>query len=313
MYEKLKPLLDRVFPKSHVAAAMGALQKQLAETKGGVSNLQAESGEVLSHIVALRKEVAALKENEIDYQLLMLQQQQLAQLTDLEPDFRSVYEACRRFTMTSVERLYNLYNCVEYISRSAIPGDLSECGVWRGGSCMLMAHGLMRRRDRDRRIYLFDTYEGHPRPNPDLDVDLWGNRAFDEWQRRKDSDSEWGAVSVDEVRGNLLSTGYPADRLVFVKGMVEETIPTNQPDRLALLRLDTDWHDSTATALRHLYPRLSDGGVLIIDDYGHYRGQRQAVDEYFASIGEKPLLHRIDYSCRVMTKRSGKGSGRDRP
>jgi hypothetical protein len=84
--------------------------------------------------------------------------------------------------------------------------------------------------------------------------------------------------------------------------MVEETLAHELPDRLALLRLDTDWYESTRVALARLYPRLSPGGVLIIDDYGHYRGQRQAVDEYFDATAERPLLHRIDYSCRVAVK-----------
>jgi hypothetical protein len=286
---------------------VGNVQK-IAEIQSGVSTLQGESGEALSQLVALRREVAAMKDGEIDYQLLMLQQQQLAQLTELEPDFRPIYEACRRFTMTSVERLYSLYHCISYISRAAVPGHLAECGVWRGGSCMVMAYGLLRQSDRERKIYLFDTYEGHPRPNAEKDVDLWGNHATDEWQRRQNEGQEWSAASFAEVRKNLLSTGYPANQLVFIKGMVEETVPANQPDALALLRLDTDWYDSTKAALNNLYPRLSPGGVLIVDDYGHYRGQREAVDEYFRSIGETPLLQPVDYSCRVMVKPSREAS-----
>jgi hypothetical protein len=85
--------------------------------------------------------------------------------------------------------------------------------------------------------------------------------------------------------------------------MVEDTIPKNVPDSLAILRLDTDWYESTKVALVHFYPRLVSGGVMIVDDYGHYRGQRQAVDEYLRELGESPLLHRVDYSCRVMVKR----------
>jgi len=105
-----------------------------------------------------------------------------------------------------------------------------------------------------------------------------------------------------ETQANVRSTGYPADRLMFVKGMVEATVAQNTPARLALLRLDTDWYESTRLALQHLYPKLVPGGVLIIDDYGHYQGQRQAVDAYLREIGCTPLLHRIDYSCRVMVK-----------
>src|SRR6185312_12272685 len=292
-------------PLSHIVPLhreLVAASEQIVEAKGGISALQGTAGELLSQLVALRGEVAALKEDETDYQLLMIQQQQMAQLRDVDPDFLAIYGACRRFTMTSVERLYSLHKCVEHISAAGISGDLAECGVWRGGSCMLMAYGLLRQRDKNRKIYLFDTYDGHPRPDPDKDIDLWGNPAADEWRRRENSNAEWAAAPLASVRRNLLSTGYPESGLAFVKGMVEETVPYYAPETLALLRLDTDWHDSTRTALQHLYPRLVEGGVLIIDDYGHYQGQRQAVDEYFASIGEKPLFHRIDYGCRVMTK-----------
>ena len=257
---------------------------------------------------AIQREKLLQEKGKTDYQILMIHQNLLVEFKDIEPDFLALYERCKPFTMTSLERLYSLHKCAEYIAAAGIAGDLAECGVWRGGSCMLMALGLIRAGDTGRHIYMYDTFEGHPRPDPDKDVDLWGNRGIDEWRRQEEAGTlgEWGVASLAEVRGNLLSTGYPAERLIFVQGMVETTVPGNTPANLALLRLDTDWYESTRVALQHLYPKLAEGGVLIIDDYGHYRGQRQAVDEYFAEIGEKPLLHRIDYSCRVMVKRSRK-------
>ena len=255
---------------------------------------------------AIQREKLLQEKGKTDYQILMIHQNLLVEFKDIEPDFLALYERCKPFTMTSLERLYSLHKCAEYIAAAGIAGDLAECGVWRGGSCMLMALGLIRAGDTGRHIYMYDTFEGHPRPDPDKDVDLWGNRGIDEWRRQEEAGTlgEWGVASLAEVRGNLLSTGYPAERLIFVQGMVETTVPGNTPANLALLRLDTDWYDSTRVALRHLYPKLVQGGVLIIDDYGHYRGQRQAVDEYFAEIGEKPLLHRIDYSCRVIVRAS---------
>ena len=244
------------------------------------------------------------QQKETDYQVLMAHQNLLAEFRDMDPEFFDAYDRCKAFTMTSLERLYSLYKSVEYLCASEIPGDLAECGVWRGGSCMMMALALLKQSDTTRRILLFDTFDGHPQPDAERDIDIWDNRAIDEWQRREASGGrrEWGFASIAETHANLISTGYPSDRLVFVKGMVESTVQEVRTERLALLRLDTDWYHSARAALHYLYPKLVPGGVLIIDDYGHYKGQRQAVDEYFREIGCTPLLHRIDYSCRVMVK-----------
>ena len=304
--------------QAEIESYKSAYQIRVEELEAQISALTIRLIDRIDRITYLEEQVAALTEAAIeretllqakqqqDYQLLMIHQNLLAEFKDIEPDFLALYERCKPFTMTALERLYSLYKCVEYIAAARIAGDLAECGVWRGGSCMLMALGLIRASDDSRRIYMYDTFEGHPQPDPEKDVDLWGNRGIDEWHRQEEAGTlgEWGVASLAEVRGTFLSTGYPAERLIFVEGMVETTVPANTPANLALLRLDTDWYDSTRVALRHLYPKLVQGGVLIIDDYGHYRGQRQAVDEYFAEIGEKPLLHRIDYSCRVIVRPS---------
>lgn len=98
------------------------------------------------------------------------------------------------------------------------------------------------------------------------------------------------------------STGYPPERIHLVPGRVEDTVPAQAPERIALLRLDTDWYASTKHELDHLYPRLSDGGVLIVDDYGHFEGARRAVDDYLAEQAEPLLLNRIDYTGRIAVK-----------
>jgi hypothetical protein len=254
---------------------------------------------------AIARELKLQEKGELDYQILMTHQQILAGIKDAEPGFFALYERCKPFTMTSVERLYSLYKCIQYVVAAGIPGDIAECGVWRGGSCMLAAHALLEFGGADRRILMFDTFEGHPRPDPERDVDLWNNHAFDDWRlHTKDGTVKgWGLASLEEVRSNLGSTGYPSDKLIFIKGMLEATVHENVPERLAVLRLDTDWYESTRAALTHLYPALAPGGVLIVDDYGHYKGQRQAVDEYFRACGARLLFHRIDYSCRVAVKR----------
>lgn len=210
-------------------------------------------------------------------------------------------EAARPFTMTSPQRLAALTKAVGHIHRNRIAGDIVECGVWRGGSMMAAARTLVNLNATDRALHLFDTYEGMPPPTePDRDHQ---GRAAEQLLARSARDKDiWAIASLDDVRRNLLSTGYPAERISFVKGKVENTIPAAAPERIALLRLDTDWYQSTRHELEHLYPRLGPGGVLIIDDYGHWQGARRAVDEYFANLVPTPLLNVIDQTGRIAVK-----------
>jgi O-methyltransferase len=134
-------------------------------------------------------------------------------------------------------------------------------------------------------------------PDPARDVDLWGNNAARDYAQEHQAGRKWAYAPIEEVRANIASTGYPMDRVVFVKGPVEETIPAVLPDRICILRLDTDWYRSTLHEMQHLYPKLVAQGVLAVDDYGHYRGAQQAVDEFLGMQASKPLLHRTDYSC----------------
>ncbi len=205
--------------------------------------------------------------------------------------------------MTSVERLYALYKAVEYLSAAKIEGSFVECGVWRGGSIMCAALSLQKAGDASRSIYLYDTFEGMVPPE-EIDVDLSGQPASAQLateQRDKDSHI-WAYSPLEAVRANVESTGYPSSLVRYVKGPVEETIPATIPDSIALLRLDTDWYSSTSHEMQHLFPRLVRGGVLIIDDYGHWQGARRAVDEYFAASDVKILLNRIDYTGRIAVR-----------
>jgi len=213
-------------------------------------------------------------------------------------------ELCRRvgpYTMTTPARIYALIRAVEYVSARELPGALVECGVWRGGSMMAVALTLLRLGIRDRDLYLFDTFSGMTEPT-DEDVERSGKRAADLLvEENRDSDV-WAIASLDEVRGALFSVGYPQERIHFVQGPVEETLPTSAPDEIALLRLDTDWYSSTKHELVHLYPRLSSGGVLLLDDYGYWQGARRAVDEYISENDVHLLLNRIDNTARIAVK-----------
>lgn len=219
---------------------------------------------------------------------------------DIDPRWVQTFELVRPFTQTSLERVAALCDAVRYLTHAGIPGDIVECGVWRGGSMMAAARTLLELDATDRELHLFDTYEGMTAPSA-LDVSLHDVKASDQLaaESRDNPTSVWCVSGLDEVRQNMASTGYPDDRVHYVAGAVEETLPQFAPAHIALLRLDTDWYESTRHELVHLFPRLSPGGVLIIDDYGHWRGARRAVDEYLAAHRVPLLLNRIDYTGRM--------------
>jgi O-methyltransferase len=220
-----------------------------------------------------------------------------------EADKLAVY-AVEDFTMTSLERRYHLLQSVRHVVKHKIPGAMVECGVWRGGSMMLIARTLIECGDTSRDLYLYDTFEGMPAPT-EADQDHAAKSAasrLEEEGSAKEASGVWAISSLEEVKRNMSTTGYPEDKIHYIQGKVEATIPACIQDQIALLRLDTDWYESTAHELKHLYPRLVSGGVLIIDDYGFWKGARKAVDEFLATTPDKLLMHRIDNSGRAFVK-----------
>jgi hypothetical protein len=205
------------------------------------------------------------------------------------------------YTMTTPGKVHALARAVEYVATRGLPGAFVECGVWRGGSMMAVALTLVRLAETTRDLYLFDTFEGMTEPGEE-DVKQGGEHASDLLRRSSRDSSVWGVASLEKVREAVLGVGYPGERIHFVKGPVEETLPRHAPAEIALLRLDTDWYSSTKHELVHLYPRLARGGVLIIDDYAYWRGARQAVDEYVQENEPTLLLIRIDHGARVALK-----------
>jgi hypothetical protein len=221
---------------------------------------------------------------------------------DFDDETIATVRSVQGYTMTSPERIHALCHALRYIVASGIQGDVVECGVWKGGSMMAAARTLLRLGDTGRHLYLFDTFAGMPKPTAD-DIDFAGVSALDEWERfHLSSVNAPARADLQTVRQALGSVGYPEPNIHFVKGMVEDTLAEHAPASIALLRVDTDYYESTLHELRHLYPRLARGGILIVDDYGHFRGARKAVDEYFAPHEGKVLLHRIDYSGRLVVK-----------
>lgn len=220
-----------------------------------------------------------------------------------DKEFMEVFTACRPYTMTSPERLFSLYQSMRYIAANKIPGDIAECGVWKGGSSMFIALMAKKLGMADRQLWLYDTFEGMSEPGEE-DKDHSGVSAKQQLDQadKQVSESVWCYSSLDEVKANMARTGYDASRVHFVQGKVEDSIPGTLPGALALLRLDTDWYASTYHELIHLYPLLNDGGVLIIDDFGHWEGAKKAVLQYFSERNMNPLLHRIDDTGRIFIK-----------
>jgi O-methyltransferase len=216
---------------------------------------------------------------------------------DMDAQTIALFRSVRSFTMTSIERVYALRESVKYIIRHNVPGSIVECGVWKGGSMMAVAKTLLEL-ETERDLYLFDTFEGMPPPTA-VDVDLYGVQAD---VLLKTNPMTPAIAPFEEVCRNMYSTGYNPARINLVRGRVEDTLPRAAPREIALLRLDTDWYQSTLHELVHLYPRLIKGGILIIDDYGHFVGSKKAVDEYFQKNGIPIFLNRIDYTGRLAVK-----------
>lgn len=203
--------------------------------------------------------------------------------------------------MTDHHKLTALIEAIGYLASSEIDGDIVECGVWRGGSMMAAALALTDAGDTSRDLFLFDTYEGLPSPEA-IDRRVGDLLPAAEVGAEFTADGKrWAEASLDDVAEGMRSVGYPPELVHYVKGLVEDTLPDAAPEQIALLRLDTDWYRSTAHELAHLYPRLVHGGVLILDDYGHWDGARRAVDEYLAGLDHPLLLHRCD-NGRVAVK-----------
>lgn len=222
-------------------------------------------------------------------------------IEDLDASEKEILQKAQPYTMTSVERIIASMNAAKHAVKAKVPGAIVECGVWRGGNMMAMAMTLAACGDVSRPLFLYDTFEGMSEPTG-VDVDLGGASASKTFVEMQKDNEDWCKAGLEEVKAALVSTEYPESRMRFVKGRVENTIPATIPESISVLRLDTDWYESTRHELEHLYPKLSRGGVLIIDDYGHWQGARRAADEYLEKFAPGCFLHRIDYTGRLLIK-----------
>jgi len=222
---------------------------------------------------------------------------------DFEDLHVKIYDKVSGFTMTSPERIYSLIEAINYVEKNKIGGDIVECGVWKGGSMMAVAEVLKTHNSLSRELYLYDTFDGMSEPT-ELDRTYFGRDAASLLNENEDKELNlvWAYSTLESVRERMAATGYPGDKINYIKGKVEDTIPGKIPAKIAVLRLDTDWYESTRHELIHLFPLLTVGGVLILDDYGYWQGARKAADEYFRENNIQILLNRIDETGRIAVK-----------
>jgi O-methyltransferase len=211
---------------------------------------------------------------------------------DFDKELTEIIKAVKPYTMTSNDKLHALISATRYVHQQEIDGAVVECGVWRGGSMHAVARTLDSYGDHSRDLYLFDTFEGMPPPSEkDRRHD---GRTAETLLKQAKSDEDWvlAIASLEDVKAGFKKVPYPSERVHYVPGMVEDTIPQQAPEKISILRLDTDWYASTKHELEQLYPRLVSGGVLIIDDYGWWQGSREATEEFLSKSGERLLLTR---------------------
>jgi O-methyltransferase len=225
------------------------------------------------------------------------------QYADFSSEDKSILKLVKPFTMTSPERIKVLLDAIRYIISNNIKGDYVECGVWKGGSTLAVASVLEIMNNFDKKLWLYDTFEGMSEPT-NFDLDIKGRKAEDRLLKEdKNSSWVWAFSDLVEVKKTMSLSKYPKEKIEYIKGKVEDTLVTeNQPKEIALLRLDTDWYESTKVELEQLYPKVVKGGIIIIDDYGHWKGSQKAVDEYILENNLNVFLHRIDYTARLIVK-----------
>lgn len=259
---------------------------------GSGSNYRSEA--VMDKVTGIVKRILK-NENKIDYWPL-----------EFDSQDKENYNRVLKFTGTGLARAQSLMAATKYIVKNQIPGDFIECGIAAGGSSMLMALTLLRLDAEHRNIYMYDLFGEFP-PFNDYDFEISSGKSVSEYKDRLDKGESdvvknWSFTSLEEVQKNMRSTHYPSEHLHYCKGDVSKTLMNSPHQEVALLRLDTDFYESTKFELETLYPKIVTGGIVIIDDYGHWNGSKRAVDEYFSELKIQPFMNIIDYSARLIVK-----------
>lgn len=197
-------------------------------------------------------------------------------------------------TLIGLRRLDSLERCIRTVLADEVPGDLIECGVWRGGASIFMRAALDALGDTDRRVWLADSFEGLPGPDGDVFPD---DRNLG-WMA-----GQW-AVPLEEVKANFRRYGLLDERVEFLPGFFRDTLPTAPVERLAVLRADGDLYESTFLVLEALYDRVAPGGFVIIDDYHCFEQARLATDDFRRDHGIDEPLERTDWTEVLWRKRA---------
>ena len=216
-----------------------------------------------------------------------------------------IINQCKKYSMGGELRMSVLINLVKLINQKKIKGDFVECGVWRGGNIILFQKLIEYFSIKNKIIYGYDTFEGMTPPSK---FDIYQNKKTAKFLMSKEKKNHnlehtiHAICSLDQVKKHI-NDATKINNIKLIKGDVVKTLKINQnlPKKISILRLDTDFYDSTKIELEILYPRIQTGGVLIIDDYGEWKGSKKAVDEYFKN--NMPFLHIIDQSSRYLIKR----------
>ena len=212
------------------------------------------------------------------------------------------FEKVDEISLTSYPNRWSLIQSLKYIEENNISGEIVETGVYKGANLILI-NNFLTKSNMHKKIFAFDTYEGQPDPS-EKDFDIKGTKMIEKFEVLKKKNVTPVFCSLENVKKNILNySENDLEKIIFVKGKVEETLRSekNLPNKISLLRLDTDFYDSIKISLEILYPRLCKGGVLIIDDYGHFKGAQTAVDDFFNNK-KNIWMHRVDYTCRLIIK-----------
>ena len=216
-------------------------------------------------------------------------------LASAEQIDNGTYFPARAHTMIGAKRLKNIRFCVEDVIKNNIEGDLIETGVWRGGAAIFMK-GIIKFYNHDRKVYVADSFEGLPLSDPRYPVDKPANSG---------NSPQWKflAVSQVDVENNFRRYDLLDDKVIFIKGFFEHSLPNAPIDKLSILRMDGDMYSSTIQTLNALYDKVSVGGYIIIDDY-YVEGCKAAVDDFRRSRNITTPLGVIDWTGRFWKKES---------